>query len=377
MSIGIAMLARNSAHEMGFAIDPFIGQVDEFAILLGGISTDKTPALTREFAKHYPAKVADYTGPLFPDGGLLDFGLARQQSFDLLTTDWALVVDTDDIWSGVDKLGEVVADANESGYQGVIFPYDLGGGVRFLQTRLFKRDAGHWSSPVHEEFIYHDPDRKTLTVNAMVVRQEKTGDTKSLEGKKASVWRNIRIAERHIEQHGFNYRMLMHLPHEYIITGQYDKSIEAVGQILDRRIELKDELTADKVFQLYYTLAMAHLCLERYELAAGAMMTGLSHEPRYGQGWTMLAEISVQMGVYDLAICAADRALERGKPVDAIPIPYANISSVPYYIKAKALKGLGREFEALTAVTLGLSLRNDKEMLNFKHQLCEELGVIP
>lgn len=367
MTIGIAMLARNSAADLSPCLEPFIDRVHQVAIVLGGQSTDNTP----DVARRYTDRIADYTGPLDLDGGLTDFGLARQQSFDLLTTDWALLVDTDDRWTGLDKLGEVVGDANEGGYQSVIFPYDLGGGVRFLQTRLFKREAGHWTSPVHEEFIYHDPDRKTLTVNAMSVRQEKTGD------KATSVWRNIHIAERHIEQHGFSYRLLMHLPHEYIITQQYGKSIKAVKEILKRREALKDELTVDKVFQLYYTLAMAHLCLEQYEAAAGAMMTGLSHEPRYGQGWTMLAEIAVQMGVYDLAICAADRALERGKPVDAIPIPYANISSVPYYIKAKALAAMGRKFEALTAVTLGLSLRDDKEMLTIKHQLCEELGVIP
>jgi hypothetical protein len=63
--------------------------------------------------------------------------------------------------------------------------------------------------------------------------------------------------------------------------------------------------------------------------------------------------------------------------VNLIPIPYANVSSVPYFIKAKTLKALGRKSEALAAVNLGLALGSDNEMLNFKYQLCEEMGVIP
>src|SRR3990172_6615155 len=164
MTVGIAMLARNCASVIPDVLSPF--KVDEIAILLGGLSSDNTLGV----AHNYADSVSQYIGPLDESGGLLDFGLARQQSFDLLTTDWVLLVDTDDVWSGADKLGEVINDAE--GYQAVIFPYDLGGGVRFLQSRLFRRGTGHWSSPVHEEWIYHDPDKKTLTVNAMAVKQE-------------------------------------------------------------------------------------------------------------------------------------------------------------------------------------------------------------
>lgn len=367
MTIGIATLARNAESALPDALRPFLGQVDEIAVLLGGKSTDNTA----DVAKAYAGKIADYSGPLDEQGGLLDFGLARQQSFDLLTTDWVLAVDTDDVWTGAEKVRAVVKDAAEGDYEAVLFPYDLGGGVRFLQSRLFKRAAGHWVSPVHEQWVYHSaPDVRNLTVNAMTVSQVRPAD------RLTAVWRNIRIAEAHIEKHGFNYRLLMHLSHEYIITRQYGKSIGAVEEILARKEQFTTELTPERLFQLYYTLTMAHLCLEEYDTAASRIMTALGYV-NYGNGWTILAEISYQMGVYDLALCAADKALALGHPVDIIPIPYGNISSVPYFIKAKALNKIGRKHEAITAVNLGLALEKNAEMINLKNQLCEQLGVIP
>lgn len=364
MTLGIAMLARNCAADLPRALEPFLGQVDDVAILLGGRSTDNTA----EVARHY-GRVDFYTGPLTDEGGLADFGMARQQNFDMLATDYALMLDSDDIWAGVERLPEVKADA--LGYEAVLFPYDLGEGVRFLQSRLFRRDSGYWSSPVHEQWNYYSaPNTKTLTVNAMTVRQEKRGD------KLPAVWRNIRIAEARLNEVGFDYRLLSHLPHEYILTKQYRQAIEAAGAILERRDELKAELTPERIFQLYYTQAMAYLCLEEYEAGVGVIMNALSHA-NYGNGWTLLAELANLMGVYDLALYAADRALALGHPVDIIPIPYANISSVPYFIKAKALEQMDRKMEAITAANLGLALKPEPEIINLKNRLCAELGVIP
>lgn len=367
-TIGIAMLARNSGHDIPRVLGPFQDKVDQIAILLGGKSTDVTPQVARECADF----VADYTGPLDPDGGLLDFGLARQQSFDLLTTDWALVVDTDDVWSGVEKLGEVVSDAEAEERQGVLFPYDLGGGATFLQTRLFKRTSGRWTGPVHERWTYHDaPDVRTLCVNALTLRQQK-----DKEARTASVWRNIRIAQAYL-QDNLDFHLLMHLPHEYIITAQYDKALATVRRILDNlHLATPADTTPDKMFQVHYTRGVAHICLEEFEQAAAAAIAALSFA-KYGHGWSLLAEAAYQMGVYDLTLCATDKALQMGRPIDTVPTRFANVSSVPYHLKAKALAALGRKQEALVALNLGLGLGGGEDMGQFKYELCKELGVIP
>lgn len=376
-TIGIAMLARNSYLDMSRAIAPFTkGNVDEIAIVLGGPSTDDTPA----YAYSLTSKVADYSGPLAEDGGLLDFAHARQQSFDLLTTDWALVIDTDDVWSGVDKLGEVVSDAEAGDHQGVRFPHYSSSSAVFQQSRLYRRTSGYWTSPVHEFWAYYsEPEVKVHLTNLMAVRQEK-----DLAGRMASTWRNIRIAEAHLQDHldpsinsGQRFRLLMHLSREYMITAQYDKVLATVQKILDNLHLGKPEDThPDKMFQIHYMRGMAHICLEQYEQAAGAATKALGFA-RYGHGWTMLAEVAYQMGAYDLTLCAADKALQAGRPITDIPAAYANVSSVPYHLKAKALVALGRKHEALAALDLGLGLGGGEDMGQFKYELCEELGVIP
>lgn len=373
MSIGIAMLARNSANDLPRALCPFVGKVDEIAVLLGGKSSDGTAFVASE----YTGLMADYTGPLDEEGGLLDFGLARQQSFDLLSTDWALVVDTDDVWSGVEKLGEVVQDAE--GRQGVLFPHVLsashpgggGPGATFMQPRLYWRDSGHWSSPVHELFIYNEPEVKTLQVNAMGIRQEKDP-----EGRMASTWRNIKIAEAHLGDH-LDFRLLLHLANEYLITAQYDKALAVTYRYLSNLdLATSDDTRPDKMFQIHYLRGMAHLCLEEWEQVASAAMAALGFA-KCGHGWALLAEAAFWLDTYDLTIWAADKALAMGRPSSTIPISFASVSSVPYHLKAKALAALGRKREALTALELGLALGGGKDMTNLKYELCEELGVIP
>lgn len=366
MTVGIAILARNAAHDLPQAIGPFIGWVDQIAILLGGKSTDDTPALAAE----YTARIADYAGPIDDYGGLLDFGAARQQSFDLLETDYALLVDCDDRWQSVENLGSVVSDAQAGGYEGVLFPYDLGAS-RFLQTRLFKRTAGRWVSPVHELFKYDNPATKTLTVNALTIKQDKP-----VADRLAGIKRNIRIAEAHLSM-GIDFRLLRHIAHEYLTVGEYSKALGATERFLNNqhRAEVND-LTPDKLFQVHYTRGFAYLCLEEFHQAAASAMMALSYA-RYGQAWTLLAEAANMLGVYDLALCAADNALAFGQPIDAIPAPLSNVTSVPYHLKAKALAALGRKHEAIVALTLGQRLGGGKDMDSFKFQLCEELGVIP
>lgn len=367
-TIGIAMLARNSANDIPRALDPFQGKVDEVAILLGGISTDETP----QMAKSYANWVGAYKGPVDSDGGLLDFGLARQQSFDLLNTDWALVVDTDDVWSGADRLGEVIRDAEFGYHQGVRFPHYSSSGAVFQQSRLYRRLCGYWTSPVHEFFIYHsEPEVKVHLTNLMAIRQEK-----DLEGRMTSTRRNIAIAESYLEDH-LDFRLLMHLSREYVITAQYDKVLATVRRILDNlHLGKPEDTSPDKLFQIHYMRGMAHVCLEQWEQAAGAAVTALSFA-RYGHGWALLAEAAYQVGAYDLTLCAADEALHRGRPIADIPAAYANVSSVPYHLRAKALAAMGRKIEALAALDLGLGLGGGQDMGQFKYELCTELGVIP
>lgn len=367
MTIGIAMLARNSAAYMGNALSPFVGKVDQIGVLMGGVSTDNTAKIARA----YTDRVGEYTGPIDDEGGLLDFAEARRQSFNLLDTDWVLVVDTDDIWQGVSNLPEVLADAKD--FHGVMFPYDLGPS-RLIQPRLFRRGCGDWHSPVHEYFRYALPDSevRTLTTDTMVIRQEQAP-----EKKVAGIHRNIKIAEHALKQNPFDFRLLFHLSREYVLVGKFRQGVEATNCILNNLAKCKErDKTPDKMFQIHYLRGMAYLHLEQYEQAAGAALMAL-HYAKFGDGWSLLAQIAYNLGLSDLTLEAADLALRYGQPVTGIPINISNTTSAPYHLKALTLDTLDRPQEALAAAELGLKLGADASLLKLKIKFCNQLGVIP
>jgi hypothetical protein len=368
MSVGIAMLARNSAEDMLEALAPFAGLVDQTAILLGGWSTDRTADVARGYADTW----GSYTGPLSSDGGLLDFAMARQQSFDLLDTDFALVVDTDDRWQGVENLGEVISDAMAGQHQGVLFPYDLGLS-RFVQPRMFRRNSGKWASPVHEHWVYNvPPEGRVLTTDAMQIRH-----AASKEKNVAGIHRNIRIAEHTLKDGRIDIRLLFHLAREYLLLSQWERGLETAQVILDNfHLANKQDISNDKLFQVHYMRGIAYLHLDRPEQAAGAAMMAMSYA-RFGDGWSLLAQCALRLGIPDLVLEAADKALAMGQPTGTIATPVANTTSAPYHLKAMALIELDRKHEAVTALDLGLRLGGGEDMKQLKYQLCSELGLVP
>lgn len=367
MSLGLAMLARNNEQDIPRVLAPFQHKIDQIAIVLGGQSSDNTSHVARQYAD----SVVEYDGPLDEFGGLLDFAHARQQSFDLLSTDYALVIDTDDDWSGVEYLAEVMRDVTDGCYDRVLFPQNLGEN-KALQARLFKRKAGRWESQIHEHFVFHTDPIRQLAINSMWIRQ-----AKDRTGKLDSVRRNIRIAEYHLKTR-FDLRIMYHVCREYILVEQYEKAVDFANAILNNlSLDTRGEITPDKLFYVYWNKGMALYCLDRIDEAIAAALMALKYGQNVGDGWTMLAELSYQLGVNDLVLFAADKALALGNPIDTVPTSHGNVSYVPYLLKARVLSVTNRKHEALAAVNLGLKLGGGDELNNLKFQLCNELKVIP
>lgn len=361
MTVGVAMLARNSADILPAALAPFAGRVDEIAILLGGLSTDNTAVVASEFAD----RLGIYDGPTDDAGGLLDFAHARQQSFDLLSTKYALVVDCDDRWQDTHNLPQVIAEAEAEARDGVLFPYDTGP-TKFAQPRLFRRDAGKWINPVHEVFQYHSAPYmvRDVTTDAMSLRQEKP-EAEALQ----SIYRNIRIAEYWLTQGVVDLRLMLGLSREYVMIKEPQKSLDLSAKIL-----ANFQPDTDKLFQVHYTRASAYLCLDEYEAAMGAISTALKSKAT-GHGYTMLAQIAYFQEMYDLVIWAADKALAMGR--ESAGAPLSNVTYSPFHLKAQAMAVTGHLKPALAALDLGIMLGGGDDMKRFRYYLCEKLGELP
>lgn len=339
------MIARNGAKTMRRALDPFRGKVDEVAIVLGGKSADNTAAIARRYGK-----VLEFDGPLGDDGRLLDFGAARQQSFDALSTDYAFVVDTDDEWTGVENFEQILQRAGDRGAAFVEFPYSLES-VVFKQPRLFKRRAGRWVYPVHEYFQITESPIRIAQTDLMSVSQKRANgaNVKALA-------RNVELAEHWLQEHGDDRRALMML-----IQDSHDKP-EKVLELCERHATLPPGSPGDE-FYVQYMKALALLNLERYEETLQTVYRALGYQG-FGYGWTLAAEAALQLGrhnpaYHELAVMYADKALACGRPDATYPYNPKHVTSVPLHTKARALALLGRLNEAGQALDLAIAMEPD------------------
>jgi len=98
-------------------------------------------------------------GPYSDAHMLVDFGAARQATWDAASGDFLLWLDSDDVLDGGAHLAHVLASLAREDLDAAIFPYDYShdrhGNVtcRLLRERVVKRGTAQWTQPVHEVLV--------------------------------------------------------------------------------------------------------------------------------------------------------------------------------------------------------------------------------
>lgn len=361
------MIARNGAGTMEKALEPFVGLVDEIAIVLGGMSTDDTPKVAQRLAT---LPVATSDGLLDDEGRLLDFASARQQSFDALSTPWAVVVDVDDEWQGVERLPELVKDLHGQDFAMVQIPLSCKGG-KFLQPRIYRRDSGAWHSPVHEYWRLNGDCKVIKTDLIRVVQLNKPSISRP--------GHNIAIAEKAIKQGNVNPRLFALLAKDYCDAERWRDALLTIAQYL----AMTDGENQEELFEARYCQAAAHLRLGQYADAIRAGTNALSVKP-YGHVWAVMSEAALlyateakAQGLFELSVLYADKALNAGRSRTALWTCDRMVTVVPLQLKARALMALGRGREALTALDLGLVIEPQDEIVrHLRAELCAKMGVL-
>lgn len=365
MSLGVAMIARNGADTMEAALAPFVELADEVSIVFGGQSTDNTETIAAKYAT-----VTDrYDGPVDNEGALLDFGYARQQSFDLLTTDWTIVVDCDDVWHNPGLLPSLVDQASKANAQAIQVAYHLPKSF-FHQPRIFAADSGAWRWPVHEAYrINGDRPHSILTSDVSLQSVSSSRQTRQAQ--------NIKIAEAWLADHPDDAHVLIHLAQDYSIIHEWNKALGVLARYFENETYTEDS----RYLYGLYIKAVAEIQTGQFDLA---LQTGLEQVRIGGNaaGWLTVAQAAHILsegkgGMVDLAILAADQALRSGKVrVSGNAQNKAVYNVAPLTIKAFALMDKGRLDEALAASDLGLTIDpKNKDLLMLNRQICQTLNV--
>ena len=368
MTIGVAMIARNGAASMYEALTPFRAKADEIAIVLGGASTDDTALIAREIAH----VVREYDGPVAEDGALLNFAAARQQSFELLDTDWAIVVDADDEWHGLENLTDIIDQAEHHGSPAVSVTYQVGD-AEFYQARIFKRQAGRWQGAIHEQFVI-DREYQPLKTGALTVRQIPGGDRTERNRQ------NIAIGEQVLSNKPGDLRAIAHLIKDYLNVSRCHEALTLCNQYIDLS-DVEPGRYNSEYLSVLEAKAECEIVEKQPTEALRTTLDILRVQPS-GTAWSLMAEAALKSahgsaGLLNLAILAADQALASGKSRTGRLHKIALSGVVPCQIKAVALYKLGRKQEALNIADLGLVIEpTNGRLIEFRQELSQELGVV-
>ena len=370
------MIARNAEELLPTALDRFDGLVDEVAIVLGGISSDNTPGVA---AKYATLPVEPLAGKVDEDGRLMHFGDARQQSFDILARaeiEYAFVVDTDDQWADLQNIQLTVDQLDRGGFGMALFPYTFDGGT-FLQPRIYRISSGYWDGPCHNFWEFHNGDGVGLKSNLMSLEQVRAeGDGKSRRVQ------NVRISQEWMAENGDNCRLLLHMAKDSLV----DHEMSFAKDALDRYFvayETDERQDPEELYNAHHVMAAILIQEEDFAGSLFEALKALSVRP-HGQTWTLAAEAAGWMAhhsksdrsLMSMALFCADQALAVGRPRSNLHWHSDKLSgSLPLFLKARALCGLGRLREARGALDVALMIQPEyKDAQLLLRDISRQLG---
>lgn len=237
--ISLAMIVRDDEATLEECLKSVRDHVDEICICDTG-STDRSP----EIAKRYADKFQLYLGCNDSDGRIIDFADARNRSFEMVSGEWCLWLDGDDICRGAENIRSL-CEQGDGDYFTWLVPYEYArdehGNVTTLQMRerLMKPPHAYtWRSPVHEYAALTDePSVGSTVVNRATDRVvvEHRSNVAAAAGKVREPGRNLRILEKYVARVGNgDPRALYYLGIEYASAGRVDQAIRYLREYANR-----------------------------------------------------------------------------------------------------------------------------------------------
>lgn len=154
MKISASLIVKNESAHLKHALDSITG-VDEIVIVDTG-STDNTVDL----AKEYTDLVYHGEDYLWKD----DFAFHRNQSLDLCTNDWILVIDADEYLEegGVNKIREIIKNMPIDSNSIEVDTISAIGNNHHWSVRVFNKNECRWMGKAHNYLINTRPIRSNI-----------------------------------------------------------------------------------------------------------------------------------------------------------------------------------------------------------------------
>jgi tetratricopeptide (TPR) repeat protein len=356
------MIVRDEAAIIERCLASFWEHVDQVAVLDTG-STDGTLDVVRAYkAQRAAGEPMELGGPALVTDTFEwvdDFAAARNAADALLTTDWKVWVDADDIILGAQNLRPLAAQAPlELAAYGCGYDYardEAGACVCYLKRERLVR-AGHsrWANRVHEAQLIEGGGIEWLPANVLEYRHEP-----SEQHGHASSERNRRILHAWIADEPENPRVLSYLGTELAALGEHNEALDWFAKYLAVESSWPEERA-----QIHRKMAGCLLDQGRVDEAIDLALAALRVHPEWPDSYLTLAEGHYRRGEWEHAESWCRRVLELGEPDTLLIVNPLDYTFLPRLVLAGALGEQGRVDDAIRVGEEAAALCPDPRILN-------------
>lgn len=262
MKISVSMIVKNESSCLRKALES-VKEADEIVIVDTG-SIDNTI----DIALEYTSRV--YYGPTY--NWIDDFSHSRNQSLDLCTGDWILIIDADEHLEegGIEKLREAISKTDKTG----LYFKTVSGPEMHRSIRAFKKESGRWEGKIHNFLIGLDTEEVDITMYYGYSEAHKLDPDRAL-----------RILTKVCDENPEVARERYYLAREYYYRKDYENAVKHYD------IYLKySEFTAERADALLMK-ARCYWFLQRGEDARQACLQAIYHNPDFKEALYFMAEM--------------------------------------------------------------------------------------
>lgn len=352
MKLSLMMIVRDSEETLRACLESAVPYVDELVIGLGGVSTDGTEAIAREFVDLVGR------GEVFQIEWEDDFAKARNEVLARITGDAALWLDSDDLLVGGDRLRKHAEDKPEVNcfYVG----YEYGKGEQgetncFLVRERVVRNPKQWTwlGRIHEVLTL-EPDEPLVTYyaeDAMVVHQSNRKDkgTRNLD----ALYRELEESEPDPSQ-----RTLMYLGNENASRGNFKEALMHWNRFISRA-ERNEE-----AYQVAHKIADVLRASGKLDEAEAADVRAVKIMPTWPDAYLGLAQTAYERRDWPSVVEWTKAGATKKPPLTGLIVNPLDYSYYPYYYLGLAYAQMGDVEMALENLNLAFKEKPDTQLLD-------------
>ncbi len=315
LSLAVAIIARDAEKSLGRCLDSIRDYASQIVVCVDEDTKDRTAKVARAHgAKVLPIQVSDFHEcPIHGRVRAQHFARARNESFSRLSkgADWWMWIDADDILTGGDKLGEMLAVVPPE-VIGVWLPYEYAalqsGEIRRVNTvfhreRILRSSVGwEWRYRVHEVVT---PLKDGPWLHSDLVRIAHQAGVHQ----QTSAERNARLLEIDLEENPEDHRAIFYMGNQYFALGMWEQAADWY-----ERYTRLPETNPYELWQSYVYMSMAYQKLANPDAALQAAFGGIDCNPTHPEPYLQLAAVYLMSGEYDKSIYWSKQAEHKTEP---------------------------------------------------------------